>query len=287
MNVVCDNKLFKERQFYIGSKKINLCLFPTKKIINIYHYPTPKEYKELKKLRPNHIVQIWIKLSELESKNFKKYNIYSFGLIRNDFYLILRDKTTLYNNFFSLQGMICNYYRKSFVGRNTIIIPEELIVKFREMINHHNEMSGIVKYEPILVNDHFSWKLLNTKLKQISEGISDKVDSVYDKITFHTHPIPTYKKIKTKVAWPSLDDYLVIHDICKYRDDPIYHLVIAKEGIYLIYFRNKVKMSKEWVEENLNIPYIYSISYFLKTINKNKHIKTYFLKWSPKMIFEL
>jgi hypothetical protein len=124
----------------------------------------------------------------------------------------------------------------------------------------------------------------------MSFGGNTNVELKYDKITFHTHPIPSYKKIGTVVAWPSLQDYITVRDMGVKSKQIVYHLLFTKEGMYFIVYDGKRQISLEDVKKNMEISYVKNdpdtaIINFLKKINTaNNPIKTYFLPWGKRML---
>ena len=74
---------------------------------------------------------------------------------------------------------------------------------------------------------------LNIDYNSIIVGYHDSTILTSGLYTFHTHPIATYKKYNTKVAWPSSIDYQGIL-LGKKVFDTRLHVVVTKEGLYTV-----------------------------------------------------
>lgn len=281
----CRNKNFKMENI----DNIPSCTFSEKNIINFFTQP-PKN--KLKKLGKKYIIQNWINFKDPEfntkinqNKN-NGLNIYALGYLQNELYIVCSNDTSkLFRNICDLNRIIGKYANPISMQNNAIIIPPKLKnIMRKKVFSDSKEYSGTLTYNSILITETFSWKYILPILKNISVGMDDNVQAnSYDKITFHTHPLETYYKIKTKVAWPSVDDYLVVNDICKTEKKPVYHIVASVEGIYLIIFNNEKKVSDQWIKNNLTIPYDFTVDYFLRKANIKSNPKTLFQKWDDEM----
>jgi hypothetical protein len=261
-----------------------------KKIINLFYNDLDsKTVESCLELYKDYIIQIWLKI---DTYDFKKhinilrkigFNPYIFGIYNRSMYIITRNKVKTID----LLKIFTKYYKNSIVQKNVIIFSEKRTNILKKLTELPNEVSGTISYDIIFVNNEKNnWKYINGDTKD-NNGNEDSVIINYNKITYHTHPIPTYyKKGVQTYAWPSLQDYITVYDIGQYRGEIIYHLVMTREGIYLIIYDPKDnKINKDWIEKNMDISYdTISMSKFLERVNKND-IKTYFKKWGKEMRF--
>lgn len=69
--------------------------------------------------------------------------------------------------------------------------------------------------------------------KSVVTGDKDGIDGFEDKVTYHTHPYPTYIDFDAKYAWPSKTDYTSMLDTFSHGKGVI-HIVVGVEGIYVV-----------------------------------------------------
>ncbi len=69
-------------------------------------------------------------------------------------------------------------------------------------------------------------------------GDKDGIDGFEDKVTYHTHPYPTYLEFDAKYAWPSVTDYKSILSTLVHGKG-VMHIVVAVEGIYVVSLNDK------------------------------------------------
>ena len=234
------------------------------------------------------IVQIWllvlhpnIEKLKLECSRYGYYP-YCIGKVKEECYIIYRESKLKYNPI----DKFLKYYDKSYLYKNLLILNTSLIETFKRYLHLTKEVSGYLKYEPLLVNDKFSWKYIDKSYDVGVEGDFDSAKVTIDKITYHSHPLNTYILKNVKVAWPSMEDYLSVNHIYRTKnitkEDPIgviYHLVISKEGIYIIICKGQV--SENLIKDKLNISYkLENIDKFIEICNKvSDKIKTVFYPW--------
>lgn len=67
----------------------------------------------------------------------------------------------------------------------------------------------------------------------VKRGKETGVDIIDGAFNYHSHPEQAYEKYKVKYAWPSKQDYIgFLYAIIE--DDTIFHVVVTREGIYLL-----------------------------------------------------
>jgi hypothetical protein len=165
------------------------------------------------------------------------------------------------------------------INKNIMILPKNLRDYFKKLLDVAYEISGAIDYNTLFINNNITWKYLYHYSK-VKQGNTDSADFSIDKITFHTHPISNYEKLKIKIAWPSVQDYITICHIIKNQQIPTYHITITKEGLYITIYSLYHKNDEEWIKKYMDIPYcINNISKFIRGININPRIQTIFKKW--------
>ncbi len=75
--------------------------------------------------------------------------------------------------------------------------------------------------------------LLKYDEHKVVSGDKDGIDGFDDRITYHTHPYPTYIDFDAKYAWPSKTDYTSILDTLA-TGLGVAHIVVAVEGVYVV-----------------------------------------------------
>jgi hypothetical protein len=120
--------------------------------------------------------------------------------------------------------------------------------------------------------------------KKVITGGKDTIDGFEDKVTYHTHPHPTYVEFDAKYAWPSKMDYKSITDTIVHGIG-VFHIVVAVEGIYIVSLndywcenidslKNMIKRESKKYENyvsNLDIEYPYMMK---KKDTATPHIKS-------------
>ncbi len=148
-------------------------------------------------------------------------------------------------------------------------------------------------------------------------GEKDGIDGFEDKVTYHTHPYPTYLEFDAKYAWPSVTDYKSILETILHGKG-VLHIVVTVEGIYVVslneYWCNNIPALKSMVSkddeklgfymEKLDIEYPFRSGKKSKTphiqtpqdfckhankvgLNKMPVLHTQFIAWSPSMKFKV
>ena len=308
----------------------NTSLLESHNIVNFYGIvPSDIEFNSLQEKYKKYNIQIWLLFLDKEFKKLSseclKYGFYPYciGKLYKNLYIIFRKERTSSDNLF----YFLKYYDSIYLNKNILILNSNILYTFRKYILDSNEISGFLKYDPLLVytrpdgaversrgrtrglrpldqresplespegtrsdnrpdgaversDTSFSWKYVD-KLEDSEFKIGDKDSAgiIYDKITFHTHPIPTYKIKKVKVAWPSVEDYMAVAHIYNQKKVIVYHIVISKEGLYIILCKGQV--SEKNIKDKMDIKYnLENISLFLEKINKvSDNIQTKFYNW--------
>ena len=149
-------------------------------------------------------------------------------------------------------------------------------------------------------------------------GTKDRIDGFEDKVTYHTHPYPTYIEFDAKYAWPSKLDYKSIADTIIHGKG-VFHIVVTVEGIYIVSLNDnwcsqidtlkkmikkedkkyEMYMSKLDIEypykiknKKTNTPHISTPHEFCKYANKQgidekPVLKTQYVPWKDKMEFRI
>jgi hypothetical protein len=265
----------------------NISLLESHNIVNFYGtVPSDIEFNKLQEKYRKYNIQIWLLFLDKEFKKLSAECVksgfypYCIGKLDNNLYIIFRKERTSYDNLF----YFLKYYDSIYLNQNILILNSDILYTFKKYILNSNEISGFLKYNPLLVGTpsvgSFSWKYVD-KLDDSKFKIGDKDSAgiIYDKITFHTHPIPTYKLKKVKVAWPSVDDYMAVAHIYNQKKVIVYHIVISKEGLYIILCKGQI--SEKNIKDKMDIKYnLENISLFLEKINKvSDNIQTKFYNW--------
>lgn len=268
--------------------KVGVSVVGTYKICNIYNItPFHPIFDRLVEEYKNHIIQVWILMLHPDFESLSLYctnNLYypfCVGNSDNDCYMIFRIQKLQYNPI----DKFLTYYDNFYLGKNLLILNHLVIQNLKDMLHHPNEFSGVLKYNPILVNSNFSWKYVDRVDDTFKLGESDSSEIIYEKITYHTHPISTYTIKRVRVAWPSMEDYLGVNNIYRKKKMVIYHIVVTREGLYFIICRGDI--SDKIIKQRLNISYnLENIDKFLHMSNSvSDKIKTLFYDWNNTGIF--
>lgn len=125
--------------------------------------PSGKDFNKLKYKYSDSIIQIWISTAD---KNFRKLwseNIknlfypYCFGILEGKMYMIFRKFRLKYN----VIECFKTYYDAGNIGKNVLILSDQVLQSFKTNVEKPNEISGNMTYTPILVNSAFSWKYID------------------------------------------------------------------------------------------------------------------------------
>lgn len=254
-------------------------------ICNIYGIsPSSPLFNQVQTKYKNYHIQLWFLFPDKKFDSLSSDCIthgfypYCIGKIQTQLYIIFRRPKLEYN----IVDKFLQYYDSRNLNRNILILEKNILLEFKKYLHQPNEISSFLKYNPIFINSNVSWKYVD-KIPEQSNfkiGNQDSSDLIYDKITFHTHPIPTYKLKNVSVAWPSVDDYLGVNHIQQQKKMNVYHIVLTREGLYIIICKGSI--SEKDIKNKMNIPYnLKNVELFLNRINKvSKNIQTEFYDWS-------
>lgn len=238
-------------------------------------------------------VQVWFNTTELNKE--KLLEIRQEGLFpkifihkNNKNYLVFTKNKN--NNFINL---FLKIYNTELLNYNVIFLDKEILNVLKSQIQLDREVSGNIDYNIIYVNNNKNWKytFIKEDNQNARNGTYNSVPIYYNKITYHSHPIFSYKKLGVKTyAWPSLQDYMTIYDIGHHRKEIIYHILLTREGVYLIVYNHS--LCPEYNKKNMktDMDYFYdsiTLEQFLLKINYVKNgFLTRFKKWNEILIFK-
>lgn len=238
-------------------------------------------------------VQVWFLMSDLDKKRLseiKREGLFPKIFIHKnnkDYLIFTKNKN---NNFIDL--FLKNYDSK-LLNHNVIFLDKVILRVLKSQIYLDKETSGNIDYNIIYVSNNKNWKytFIKEENKNHRNGMYDSVVIDYNKITYHTHPIPSYSKKSIKTyAWPSLQDYLTLYDVGQYRKEIIYHILLTREGVYLIIYNHS--LHPEYNKKNIqsDMDYFYDTISLEEFLTKINHLKsgfiTKFKKWDDEIIFK-
>ena len=260
-------------------------------IVNFISFSSSdRDFNNLKNRYIGSTIQIWVssldkRLYKIWSENIKNmFYPYCIGILDGKVYIIFRKFRVPYDVLECFE----RYYDNNNIGKNALILSPQVLQSFKTNVEYADEISGKITYRPLVVNSNFSWKYVDKLDDDFKIGDSDSASVVYDKITFHTHPIPTYLIKNVKVAWPSVDDYMAINHIYRQQKITVYHLVISKEGLYIVVCKGDIPETS--IRKDMDIRYsLENIYLFLERINNvSDKIQTRFYTWNnPRNVFLL
>ncbi len=122
--------------------------------------------------------------------------------------------------------------------RHTMVMDQASADKLREMCKDVFFMEGKKKvgkefFGRLEVTPQGDVLRLTYDADKVIAGDKDGIDGFEDKVTYHTHPYPTYIDFDAKYAWPSKTDYKSILETFAHGDGVI-HIVVGVEGIYIV-----------------------------------------------------